>query len=194
MHLPQMSSTNFFDKLPVFDGTNWMEWSTKMTDYLMKMELWVYPSGTAIKPEEPASSASAAEKREAKKDILAWERADESVVGNINFKLRRDIRTLYQSHKVSKDLWDALEKAYGKEPYAITYGRFKQLLRLKFGSQNPQKEFSRWDVLIQQLAEGGIEMDAKLLAVLFEEAIPRDMEKVLSPLITQMVHDEKHSA
>jgi len=45
-----MSFKNIFADIPVFDSSNWLSWSTRMSQFLMANKVWSYVIGTYTKP------------------------------------------------------------------------------------------------------------------------------------------------
>ena len=154
-----MSSGNLFTQLPILDGSNWLAWSVDMKGWLQKEELWGFVAGDITEPSPVADSATISEKAQNRDQRNKWKLADKAAVGSMSLKLRKDIKLLYlKEEDTSLELWKKLKEAFGKVPFVQVYGYYKELTRFQFtGTQNPVKEFARWDLLITQLKEGGID-------------------------------------
>src|SRR5487761_829612 len=48
-----MSKDDFSARIPLLDGSNWVQWEQLVKGYFQVHQVWKYVSGTALRPEEP---------------------------------------------------------------------------------------------------------------------------------------------
>jgi len=101
-----MSFKNGFANIPIFDGSNWLFWSARMSQFLMANKVWSYVIGTYPKPapiretiSAPVSSSQPLDSSSSHpttittlgpvtngKEIANWVNDDGSVIGYIKMK------------------------------------------------------------------------------------------------------------
>jgi len=90
-----MSSKTGFDSVPAFDGSNWLSWSTRMSQFLITQKLWAYISGLITKPALESTAPSTAASRSATaKSVKAhndWVTEDSAVIGYIKMKYTESV-------------------------------------------------------------------------------------------------------
>ena len=53
-----MSSKSRFDTIPTFNSSNWLSWSSRMSQFLMAQKLWAYTSSLITKPALESTAAA----------------------------------------------------------------------------------------------------------------------------------------
>ena len=129
-----MSFKNRFANIPVFDGSNWLSWSARMSQFLMANKVWSYVTGTYPKPApirkmisapvsspQPLGSSSSCSTATTLgpvmngKEIADWVNDDGSVIGYIKMKCQEAIVAgIPTTADTSKKVWDDLKEKYNK--------------------------------------------------------------------------------
>jgi len=131
----RMSFKNGFTDIPIFDGSNWLSWSTRMSQFLMANKVWSYVIGTYSKPApiretisapvsspQPSGSSSSCPTATTTlgpvmngKEIADWVNDDGSVIGYIKMKCQEVIIAgIPATTDTSKKVWDDLKEKYNK--------------------------------------------------------------------------------
>ena len=126
-----MSSDSFsLDKtVPVFDGSNFLEWSAQMKGYLQLKGWWRIVDGTITCPGTQGV------------DQMAWDNSDEMALGCITLKLVHNMCTGMVG-AMSALTWTALQTTFGRTGVAAVYQDFKAAIRTKVGTSNPVKDIT----------------------------------------------------
>jgi len=112
-----MSSKTGFKSVPAFDGSNWLSWSARMSQFLMAQKLWVYVSGLIPKPALESSAPATAESVTARND---WISDDSAAIGYIKMKCTESVVAgIPASHTTSKEVWDSLKEKFDKTSAAV---------------------------------------------------------------------------
>ena len=86
----RMSSKSGFDTIPTFNGTNWLSWSSRMSQFLMAQKLWAYTSSLITKPAlestATATTTSYPATAESIKACNEWISEDSAAIGYIKMK------------------------------------------------------------------------------------------------------------
>jgi len=131
----RMSFKNGFADIPIFDGSNWLSWSARMSQFLMANKVWSYVIGTYTKPApiretistpatSPQPSGSSSSHPAATttlgpvtngKEIADWINDDGSTIRYIKMKCQEAIVTgIPATANTSKKVWDNLKEKYDK--------------------------------------------------------------------------------
>jgi len=131
----RMSFKNGFADIPIFDGSNWLSLSARMSQFLMANKVWSYVIGTYSKPApiretisapvsspQPLGSSSSRPTATATqgpvtngKEIANWVNDNESAIGYIKMKCQEAIIAgIPATTDTSKKVWDDLKKKYDK--------------------------------------------------------------------------------
>ena len=130
-----MSFKNRFTDIPVFDGSNWLSWSARMSQFLMANKVWSYVTGTYPKPapiretisapavsSQPLGSSSSRPATTTTqgpvtngKEIADWVNDDGSTMRYIKMKCQEAIVVnIPTTADTSKKVWDDLKEKYNK--------------------------------------------------------------------------------
>jgi len=130
-----MSFKNGFADIPIFDGSNWLSWSARMSQFLMANKVWSYEIETYSKPApiremisalvsspQPLGSSSshpAATTTQGPvmngKEIADWVNNDGSTIRYIKMKCQEVIIAgIPATADTSKKVWDDLKEKYDK--------------------------------------------------------------------------------
>ena len=132
-------SSKIFDAVPVLDGANWIEWSTKMESFLLSTGQWANITGTApTVPTVPALAAGgtnadaveAAQRRadRAQDKLDDWNENDGKARGNMRLRLSPAIVNLVKGKTTAKEVWEALRDAHQQATLGNAYIEFKSML------------------------------------------------------------------
>ena len=122
------SSKSGFDAVPVFDGRNWLSWSTRMSQFLMAQKIWPYVAGTVTKLALTATSSTDRTTTIASiKERADWVLEDSSAIGYIKIKCNKSIVAgMPASQDTSKAIWDGLKEKYDKVSTTIILSKICQ--------------------------------------------------------------------
>jgi len=127
-----MSFKNGFTDIPVFDGSNWLSWSARMSQFLMANKVWSYVIGIYTKPapiretisapaasHQPLGSSSSCPTTTTlgpvtnSKEIANWVNDDRSTIGYIKMKCQEAIvADIPTTTDTSKKVWKDLKEKY----------------------------------------------------------------------------------
>ena len=100
--------------VPVFDGTNYKEWSTLMQSYLMAQGRWYLIQDREDAPVKPVATARQAVDSDKMEEWKEWKHDTTKALGEINLRLAPSVRNLVMSIGNVGELWDKLKNDYGK--------------------------------------------------------------------------------
>ena len=130
-----MSFKNRFADIAIFDGSNWLSWSARMSQFLMANKVWSYVIGTYSKPApiretisapvsspQPSGSTSSCLATTTTqgpvtngKEIADWVNDDRSAIRYIKMKYQEAIvMGIPATADTSKKVWDDLKEKYDK--------------------------------------------------------------------------------
>jgi len=131
----RMSFKNGFTDIPIFDGSNWLSWSARMSQFLMANKVWSYVIGTysklapirktistPVSSPQPLGSSSSHPTTTTTlgpvtngKEIADWVNDNRSVIGFIKIKCQEAIVAgIPATADTSKKVWDDLKEKYNK--------------------------------------------------------------------------------
>ena len=127
-----MSSDSFSlnKTVPVFDGSNFLEWSAQMKGYLQLKGWWRIVNGTIACPGTQGM------------DQMAWDNSDEMALGCITLKLAHNMCTGMVG-ATSALTWTALQMTFACTGVSAVYQDFKAAIRTKVGISNPEKDIMK---------------------------------------------------
>ncbi len=161
-----MSSNGVTVQTPELTGVNYAEWSIKIKAFLQAHNLWSIVSGATPKPQ-----SSPAE----------WENKDEQATGFITLRLHNSLLHHVASGITSKELWDALQTAYGTAGTALIYSEFQSILRIRIASDRyPTADLNNLRMSFSQLtaADTKYKIADELQAMILLAALPSDWDGV----------------
>jgi len=114
-----MSSKTGFDSVPAFDGSNWLSWSARMSQFLMAQKLWAYVSSLITKPalesSAPTTATSCPATAESIKARNDWVTEDSAAIGYIKIKCTESVVAgIPAMHTTLKEVWDGLKEHFDK--------------------------------------------------------------------------------
>ena len=156
--LSNMSSSQLTTLVPVFTGSNWTIWSSKMTDYLQAMGVWAFVSGDEPAPpkyeetsDAPVASTSSGKQPAAApttspriltKEYREWRKSDHQALGCIKLRIADLIKHHIKDAEMSFLAWFTLEEKFGKAGSSLIFGEFRQTLNFCLSGGAPVPEIN----------------------------------------------------
>src|SRR5882672_8058525 len=181
------------DKLvPLFDGTNYREWSMLMESYLQMQDCWDVVNGTNAAPIAPrptrTQEGTGTETRVVtvpvpqeeidafQEAFTPWRKLNDKALGAITLRLAAHLR----HHRVAgaRETWQVLATLYGGSLYSATYSDFKQVLGIKLSGNNPIPEIERMATLFGRLTANSFDLPDSVEAMILLAAIPSKWDNV----------------
>ena len=153
-----MSSKSGFDTIPAFNGTNWLSWSSRMSQFLMAQKLWTYTSGLISKPALELTAAATTTSRpttaESIKAHNEWISEDSAVIGYIKMKCAESVVAgMNASNDTSKKVWDAPKVKFNKASAAIVLEEICKAFGFRLSGGDPTGEISQLAAMFRQLVD-----------------------------------------
>ena len=148
-------SSQLTSLVPILDGTNYQQWSSSMSSYLMAQGQWKCVKPGASEPAPPTSQVETeveTEKGKKKKTETVWDWKDETylknlaewhedaekALGNIRLRLHFSISAQYAAMDNPSKLWEKLKEKYGSPGLHSAFIEFKQMFDTQIPhGQNP---------------------------------------------------------
>src|SRR5882672_4168953 len=181
------------DKLvPLFDGTNYREWSMMMESYLQMQDCWDVVNRTNAAPIAPrptrrqegtGTDARIITVSVPQEEIDAfqaaftpWRKLNDKALGAITLRLAAHLH----HHRVAgaRETWQVLANLYGDSSYSATYSDFKQVLGIKLSGNNPIPEIKQMATLFGRLTGNKFELPDPVEAMILLAAIPSKWDNV----------------
>jgi len=133
-----MSSKTRFNSVPAFDGSNWLSWSTRMSQFLMAQKLWAYVSGLITKPALESTAPSTAITRPATAESVKarndWITEDSVAISYIKMKCTKSVVVgIPAMHMTLKEVWDSLKECFDKASATVV------LQEIPPGKEDPER-------------------------------------------------------
>jgi len=159
----RMSFKNRFTDIPIFDGSNWLSWSARMSQFLMANKVWSYVIGTYTKPapiretvSAPATSPQplgSSSSRPATttlgpvtngKEIANWVNNDGSVIRYIKMKCQEAIVAgIPATADTSGGVWKDLKEKYDKASTVSVLQEIRKVFSFRLSGGNPTNEIQK---------------------------------------------------
>src|ERR1700678_4411415 len=110
--------------VPLFDGSNFLEWSAQMTAYLMKVGCWRIVNGTTTRP----LAAGIAQDD--------WDNKDEIAHGSLILRLAHNLRTGVVG-TTAATTWTNVNMTWARTGVSSVYQDFKAAMRVRVSRGNP---------------------------------------------------------
>ncbi|KAJ2983865.1 hypothetical protein NUW54_g10588 [Trametes sanguinea] len=102
--------------VPVLDGSNWREWSSRMKAYLMSQGQWYVIESTL-----PAEGAANRE---------TWVGDNHRAMGNISLRVNASILERLAAKTTAGEMWNDLESRYSQQGVAAVFAEFKAAMNV----------------------------------------------------------------
>jgi len=146
-----MSSKTGFESVPAFDGSNWLSWSARMSQFLMAQKLWAYVSSLIPKPALESSAPATAKSVKARND---WISEDSAAIGYIKMKCTESVVAgIPASHTISKEVWNGLKEKFNKASATVILQEIRSAFSFRLSSGDPMHEISKLSAMFSRLLE-----------------------------------------
>jgi len=184
-----MSSKTRFDSVPAFDGSNWLSWSARMSQFLMAQKLWAYVSGLITKPAlESSASATATSCPTTAESIKAcndWVTEDSAVIGYIKMKCTESVVAgIPATHSTSKEVWDSLKEHFDKASAVTMLQEICKAFSFRLSGGDPIEEISKLAAMFARLEQHGFTVPDFIQASILIIAIPQKWDTILTWLLS----------
>ena len=188
-----MSSKNGFSNIPTFDGSNWLTWSARMSQFFMVNKVWSYIAGLYPKPapvretisvpasmspqpsgsSRPTTSTTQRPVTNGKK-IADWVNEDGSAIRYIKMKCTEAIVAgLPASANTSKLVWEELKEKYDKASAASILQEIHKAFTFRLSGGDPTGEIQKLAAMFTCLGECGFTVPDFVQASILIIAIPQ---------------------
>ena len=188
-----MSFKNGFTDISVYDGSNWLSWSTRMSQFLMVNKVWSYIIGTYTEPapiretiSAPAASpqplGSSSSHSAATilgpvtngKEIANWINDDGSAIGYIKMKYQEAIVAgIPATADTFKKVWKDLKEKYNKAFAASVLQEIRKEFSFRLSGGNPTNEIQKLTAMFACLEKRGFTVPNFIQALILIIAIPQ---------------------
>jgi len=184
-----MSSKTGFDSVPAFDGSNWLSWSARMSQFLMAQKLWAYVSGLITKPAlESSASATATSRPATAKSIKArndWVSEDSVAIGYIKMKCSESVvASIPATHQTSKEVWDGLKERFDKASAAVMLQEIRKAFSFRLSGGDPTDEISKLAAMFARLEQRGFTVPDFIQASILIIAISQKWDQISTWLLS----------
>ena len=194
-----MSFKNGFANISVFDGLNWLSWSTRMCQFLMANKVWSYVIGTYPKPApiketisalvfspQPSGSSSSCPATTTTqgpitngKEIADWVNDDGSVIGYIKMKCQEVIVVgIPATADTLKKVWDDLKKKYDKASTVSVLMDICKVFSFRLSGGDPTSEIQKLAAMFVHLEQRGFTVPNFVQASILIIAIPQKWDQI----------------
>lgn len=172
------SSTTVTSVVPMFDGTNYMEWVSRMRGFLRSQGLWRHVNGDEPSPAVPGNNATA-DQLKAYRD---WLSKDDMANGHLSIRISQSLQTHVKS--TSRLTWNAIEAVYGTPGAAAIFSVIKRTMSFHItGNQHPRGEIAELSSLFDQMALHGNSLPEVMKAAALLLAIPPKWDHIASTIV-----------
>jgi len=184
-----MSSKTGFDSVPAFDGSNWLSWSARMSQFLMAQKLWAYVSGLITKPalesSAPATATSHPATAESIKAHNDWVTEDSAVIGFIKMKCTESVVAgIPAMHTTLKEVWDGLKEHFNKASAATVLQEIRKAFSFRLSRGDPIDEISKLTAMFACLEQCGFTVPDFVQASILIIAIPQKWNMISTWLLS----------
>ena len=184
--------------IPMFDGTNYQNWSRMVSAYLKTQGLWSYISGITAEPAVVASPGSlpsgtspsdiATHERllkeydDAKTKADAWNIEDDKAMGIIALKLTPSMQYLLK--KYSKETWENIKKLFDTPRAAGIFVHFRAAINFKMDEKkDPSVQISKLQTTVDNLSANKFEINEKMQAMIVLASLPNGWDSVTATIL-----------
>ena len=116
------SNKSKFSKIPIFNGTNYLDWFPKMMDHMEKIKcgyLWLSEGQTA-----PNAATNP-------QNFKIWQQMNEKACRSIHSKLSPVIAMEFSNKKVAREIMEAITASYSTVSVSEVYANFTALMHIQ---------------------------------------------------------------
>lgn len=148
----------------LLSSADWHKFSPSIRAYLQA--LGVDHTLTSSRPADPDKQTT-------------WDDANSRAMGNIRLSLGPDIQAKYATKTTAKELWDELEKDYGKPGIGAIFSEFKAMLDVSIPSNgDPGPALDKLQAHAGHLTLSGAKIEDWMLAMIIISKLPPTMDVV----------------
>jgi hypothetical protein len=191
--------------IPMFDGTNYQNWSRMVSAYLKMQGLWSYVSGITMEPPEVAKPGSLQggasdsdkaihetllrEYESAKAKADAWGIEDNKAMGIIALKLTLSMQYLLK--KYSKETWENIKKLSDTPGAAGIFIHFRAAINFKMDEKkDPLVQISKLQTAVDNLLVNKFEINEKMQAIIVLASLPNGWDSVVATILATNKADD----
>jgi len=188
----RMSFKNGFADIPIFDSSNWLSWSARMSQFLMANKVWSYVTGTYPEPApirktisapvsspQPLGSSSSHPTTTTTlgtvtndKEIADWVNDNGSAIGYIKMKCQEAIIVgIPATADTSKKVWDDLKEQYNKASAASVLMEIYKMFSFRLSGGDPTSEIQKLTAMFACLEQRGFTIPDFIQALILIMAI-----------------------
>jgi len=201
----RMSFKNGFADIPIFDDSNWLSWSARMSQFLMANKVWSYVIGTYSKlasirktistpvsspqPSGSSSSCPAATTTQGpvtnSKEIADWVNDDGSAIGYIKMKCQEAIiGGIPATTDTSKKVWNDLKEKYDKASAASVLIEIHKVFSFRLSGGDPTSEIQKLAAMFACLEQCGFTISDFVQASILIISIPQKWDQISTWLLS----------
>ena len=201
----RMSFKNRFADIPVFDSSNWLSWSARMSQFLMANKVWSYIIRTYPKPapiretistlaSSPQPSGSSSSHSAATttlgpvtngKEIADWVNDDGSTIRYIKMKCQEAIVTgIPTTADTLKKVWDNLKEKYNKASAVSVLMEIRKAFSFRLSGGDPTSEIQKLAAMFAHLEQCGFTIPNFVQASILIIAIPQKWDQISTCLLS----------
>ncbi|KAF5342333.1 hypothetical protein D9611_001166 [Ephemerocybe angulata] len=184
-----MSTAALMSAVPIFDGSNYIQWGPLMKSFLQFNGFWQVVDGSFLKPSATTTAASGASADsgaasavsagDLAKALREWGKDDAAAQGAMALRIRADLHIHVKDS--AKETWDELKNVYGVPSMALKFSWFSELVKFSIpGNDHPSKELARFEMLVNKLTKADLELPEEILAMFLIHAAPKKYDSVIS--------------
>ena len=190
-------SSQLTSLVPILDGTNYQQWSSAMSSYLMAQGQWKCVKSGASDPSPPTKVVETeieTEKGKKKKTETVWDWQDETylkakaewdedaekALGNICLRIHFSISAQFAAMDVPNKLWAKLKENYGSPGLHHAFIEFKQMIDTPIpNGQNPNPACDKIMAHFANLEVMKWEIPPNICTMILLSKIPKSLESVV---------------
>jgi len=178
-----------------FDSSNWLFWSTRMSQFLMAQTLWAYVSGLIIKPTLESTALSTATSCPATvKSIKAcnnWVTEDNVAISYIKMRCTKSVVAgIPVTHTTSKKVWDGLKERFNKASATIMLQEIWQAFSSRLSGGDPINKISKLAAMFGCLSSRGFTIPEFVHASILIMALPHKWDSITTYLLQSHALDK----
>jgi len=201
----RMSFKNRFADIPIFDGSNWLSWSARMSQFLMANKVWSYVTGTypklaliretisaLVSSPQPSGSSSSCPTATTTlgpvtngKEIADGVNNDGPAIRYIKMKCQEVIIAgISATTDTSKKVWDDLKEKYNKASTASVLMEICKVFSFRLSDGDPTSEIQKLAVMFAYLEQRGFTIPDFIQASILIIAIPQKWDQISTWLLS----------
>lgn len=161
----------------------WAKWAHSMVAWLTAVDLW-----SVMEDSRPAATATA--------ERAQWDSKNSRALGAMMFRIDPTLGHLKMKpgsaanpapvKRTAKELWDELEKLFGKTDTVLTWTRFESIMyEPRLDESKPlQEQFNKLSYRLREVSNGGLKLAANMEALLVMSKLPESYRTMVAALLS----------